>query len=84
MTLVPVHPDRTPLTPESLRDLLLGLRSAEDRVEHIRVIERAGMLWIGAYVPVADNDRAQESLHQLCDRLAGLINGWEFVREPEL
>jgi hypothetical protein len=84
MTLVPTDPDRTALTPESLRDLLMGLRASEDRVEHIRVIERVGMLWIGAYVSVAEPGTARQSLLRLCGRLTAVIDGWELVGETDL
>jgi hypothetical protein len=76
--------DRTALTPETLRDLLMGLRSADDRVEHVRVIERVGMLWIGAYVSVAEMGVARASLSRLCDRLTDIIEGWELVMGPDL
>ncbi|MEV0732700.1 MULTISPECIES: hypothetical protein [Polymorphospora] len=83
VSLAPVGEDRTPLTPETLRDLVLGLRAETDRVEHVKVIERAGMMWIAAFVAVADDERAQHCLHELCARLTGVINGWDIVGAPE-
>src|SRR5262245_15598196 len=81
-TLVPTKQDRTALTQESLTDLLLRLRSVEDRVEHVRVIESTGMLWIGAYVAVAELEVAQQKLSNLCDRLVDVIDGWEIITDP--
>jgi hypothetical protein len=83
VTLVPVSVDRTPLTAELLRDLILGLRSEADRVEHVKVIERAGIMWIGAYVSVVDKQQALVRLHDLCGRLTRVINGWDIVRDPD-
>jgi hypothetical protein len=83
VTLVPTSADRTPLTPEGLRDLLISLRRTTDRVEHVKVIERAGMLWVAAYVSVPEVDRARVSLQELVGRLTGIISGWELVEEPE-
>jgi len=81
--MVPTSSDHTELTPEGLRDLLLNLRTELDRIEHVKVIERAGLLWIGAYVSVAQQRTAQQSLHRLCDRLAGVIKGWDPFLEPD-
>jgi hypothetical protein len=79
MTLVPVSTSRTPLTPDDLYDLLVGLRTEGDPIEHIKVIEAAGRLRIGAYVSVAETAQAQECLERLCIRLASAIFGWEIV-----
>ncbi|MBS2965961.1 hypothetical protein KGA66_23145 [Actinocrinis puniceicyclus] len=84
MTLVPTSADRTELTPETLRELLWGILTAQDRVEHIKVIERTGLLWIGAYISIADHIQAQKCLLGLCDRLVEIIDGWELIRDPGL
>src|SRR5262245_52940684 len=68
-TLVPIGGDRAPLSVSSLRTLLMERRSKNDRIEHIRVVERAGLIWVGAYVSVAQHDVAQHQLGRLCDRI---------------
>ncbi|WP_139217995.1 hypothetical protein [Micromonospora phaseoli] len=72
---------RTPLTPERLRDLILGLRVDGDRVEHVKVIERAGFMWIGAYVAIRDLRSAELNLADLCGRAAARLDGWEIIQQ---
>ena len=84
VTLIPVTTARTPLTPERLRDLILGCRVDGDRVEHVKVIERAGLMWIGAYVAICDMRSAELSLADLCVRAAERLDGWEVIRQWEL
>jgi hypothetical protein len=82
MTLVPMSPDRPRLTPETLRDILMDLRDPTDRIEHIQVIERAGLLWIGAYVATPEAVAAQQSLSVLCGRLGAIVHGWAVISGP--
>jgi hypothetical protein len=79
LTLVPAVADEAPATAESLRDLLLDRRHDDDRIEHIRVIEQSGALWVGAYVSVDRQETAQRNLEQLYARSADAIVGWELV-----
>lgn len=82
VTLVPTSPDRPQLTPDALRDLLMDLRDPTDRIEHIQVIERAGLLWIGAYVATPEAVAAQQSLSVLCGRLGPIVRGWALIAGP--
>lgn len=79
VTLVPVGSASRELSAPVLRELLLDSRADSDRIEHISVIDRAGLLWVGAYVSVAEPDVAQNSLSRLCARVAPNIKGWEFM-----
>ncbi|WBB56658.1 hypothetical protein [Verrucosispora sp. WMMD573] len=84
VTLIPMTTARTPLTPERLKDLILGCRVDGDRVEHVKVIERAGLMWIGAYVAICDTESADHNLADLCGRAAARLDGWEIMRQWNL
>jgi hypothetical protein len=79
-TLVPVASSREASTAEELRELLRAIANAEDRIEHVHVIEHVGIMWVGAYVAVHDPDLARDRLYRLCDRLRGIDTGWELVK----
>jgi hypothetical protein len=79
VTLVPTSTDRWHSTPQILRDMLMDLREPADHIEHIQVIERAGLLWIGAYVSTSEVKAAQRSVTELCDRLSQLVDGWAVI-----
>ncbi|WP_204034875.1 hypothetical protein [Micromonospora qiuiae] len=81
VTLIPVTTARTPLTPERLKDLILGLRVCGDGVEHVKVIERAGFMWIAAYVSIGDTKSAERRLAGLCARAAAKLDGWEIIQQ---
>lgn len=82
-TLIPTSLDRVPLSVSTLRDLLMAQRTEGDRVEHVRAAERAGLIWIGAYVAVADQKVAQRHLDRLFHRILGDIPGWDFIGDGE-
>jgi len=79
-TLVPVASSGEASTAAELRELLRAMANAEDRIEHVHVIEYVGIMWVGAYVAVLDPDLAQDSLYRLCNRLRGIDTGWELVK----
>jgi NifB/MoaA-like Fe-S oxidoreductase len=79
VTLVPTSADGWHSTPQILRDLLMNLREPADHIEHIQVIERSGLLWIGAYVSTPEVKVARRSLTELCGRLSSLVDGWAVI-----
>jgi hypothetical protein len=79
VTLVPTGTDRSHSTPQVLRNLLMNLRDPADHIEHIQVIERSGLLWIGAYVSTPEMKAARRSLTDLCGRLSPLVDGWAVI-----
>lgn len=63
--------------------MILDIRSESDRVEHVKVIERAGLMWVGAYVSVGDQESAQNILTDLCTRATNALCGWEIIRQHD-
>lgn len=84
LTLVPIREDSTPLTPEKLKSLILELSVDADGVEHVKVVERSGLMWVGAYISIRDDKSAQHHLVDLCARVTDVIDGWEIIRQPDL
>jgi hypothetical protein len=82
-TLVPVACSRAASTAEELRALLRAMAAAEDRIEHVHVVEYAGIMWVGAYATLLDPKLAQDSLRRLCGRLRGIDTGWELVEDGD-
>lgn len=79
-TLVPVAHHRPALEAEELRELLLRVATPEDRVEHLHVIEHAGIMWVGVYVAIIEPQFAQRVVYELCGRLRSADTGWELIR----
>lgn len=79
-TLVPVARDGPALKAEELRELLQGAATPEDRVEHLHVIEHAGIMWVGVYVAIIEPGSAQRAVYELCGRINSADTGWELVR----
>lgn len=83
VTLMPTGPDRVDLTSPVLRELILHLAGPDDRIEHVRVIERDGVFRVGAYASIADQHSAQRNLDRICARATERLPGWALAEPPD-